>query len=140
MWKNVNNIFELKTICDECCSLTYEVPKEYVNNFRQRDGKRALIGELVKTSPELDQYLFEHRDEILAKNSVEFNAKMEHGKAVLGGKNKGNKFGIECPYCYATNIKKITNTSKAAHTAVFGIFSIGRNSKQWHCNHCGSDL
>lgn len=47
---------------------------------------------------------------------------------------------IKCPYCSSTNTKKITNTSKAVHTAFFGIFSIGRNSKQWHCNSCGSDF
>lgn len=64
---------------------------------------------------------------------------MEHGKTVLEGKDKGNQFGAECPYCHATN-EKITNTSKAVHTAVFGIFSMGRNSKQWHCNQCGSDF
>ncbi len=47
---------------------------------------------------------------------------------------------IKCPYCHATNVKKITNTSKAVHTALFGIFSMGRNSKNFHCNHCNSDF
>lgn len=47
---------------------------------------------------------------------------------------------VECPYCHATNTRKITTTSKAVHTALFGIFSIGRNSKQWHCNQCNSDF
>lgn len=47
---------------------------------------------------------------------------------------------IECPYCHSTNTKKITNTSKAVHTAIFGIFSMGRNSKQFHCNNCRSDF
>lgn len=47
---------------------------------------------------------------------------------------------VECPYCHSTDTKKITNTSKAVHTAVFGIFSIGRNSKNFHCNKCGSDF
>ena len=93
-----------------------------------------------KTSPEFDQYLFEHRDEISAKQSAEFNVKMDHGKAVLEGRDKGNKFGVECPYCHATNVKKITNTSKAVHTAMFGIFSMGRNSKNFHCNNCNSDF
>lgn len=46
----------------------------------------------------------------------------------------------QCPYCHSTDTKKITNTSKAVHTALFGIFSMGRNSKQWHCNKCGSDF
>ncbi len=59
---------------------------------------------------------------------------MEHGRAVLEGRDKGDKFGVECPYCHATNVKKITNTSKAVHTALFGVFSVSRNSKQWHCN------
>lgn len=47
---------------------------------------------------------------------------------------------VECPYCHSTNTKKISNTSKAVHTVIFGIFSMGRNSKQWHCNKCGSDF
>ena len=47
---------------------------------------------------------------------------------------------ITCPYCHSTDTKKITNTSKAVHTALFGIFSISRNGKQWHCNNCGSDF
>ena len=45
-----------------------------------------------------------------------------------------------CPYCNSTNIKKITTGSKVAHTALFGIFSMSRNSKQWHCNNCKSDF
>ena len=47
---------------------------------------------------------------------------------------------IECPYCHSTDTKKITNTSKAVHTALFGIWSMGRNSKNYHCNSCGSDF
>ena len=47
---------------------------------------------------------------------------------------------IICPYCKSSNTKKITTMSKAAHTALFGIFSISRNSKQWHCNNCNSDF
>ena len=47
---------------------------------------------------------------------------------------------IECPYCHSTDTTKITTASKAVHTAFFGIFSMSRNSKQWHCNDCGSDF
>ena len=47
---------------------------------------------------------------------------------------------IECPYCHSTDTKKITNTSKTLHTALFGVFSIGRNSKNFHCNQCGSNF
>lgn len=51
-----------------------------------------------------------------------------------------NKSKIECPYCHSEDTKKIITTSKAVHTALFGIFSISRNSKQWHCNKCNSDF
>lgn len=47
---------------------------------------------------------------------------------------------ITCPYCQSTNTRKITTLSKAAHTFLFGIFSVSRNSKQWHCNNCDSDF
>ena len=47
---------------------------------------------------------------------------------------------VTCPYCQSTNTKKITTTSKAVHTAMFGVFAMGRNSKEWHCNSCKSDF
>ena len=50
------------------------------------------------------------------------------------------KPSVECPYCHSTDTKKITNTSKVVHTALFGIWSIGRNAKNYHCNHCGADF
>lgn len=53
---------------------------------------------------------------------------------------KPSKPAIECPYCHSTNTQKITTTSKVVHTALWGIFSISRNSKQWHCNNCKSDF
>lgn len=55
-------------------------------------------------------------------------------------KNTVEQQTITCPYCKSTDVKKITVASKVAHTAVFGIFSMGRNCKQWHCNNCKSDF
>lgn len=131
--------------CSCCDSLMYPVPEKYLLEgytiaLKNKETENILREELVKTSPEFDQYLFDHRDEILAKKSAELQAKLAHGKAVLEGRDKGNPYGVACPYCKATNVKKITNTSKAVHTALFGIFSVGRNSKQWHCTRCGSDF
>ena len=59
---------------------------------------------------------------------------------VIGEVPNPNRTVVECPYCHSTNTKKITNTSKAIHTALFGIFSMGRNRKNYHCNKCGSDF
>lgn len=47
---------------------------------------------------------------------------------------------VYCPYCNSVNTKKISNLSKAGSVALFGIFAIGKTSKQWHCNGCGSDF
>ncbi len=47
---------------------------------------------------------------------------------------------VECPYCHSTSTKKISTLSKAAHTYMFGIFSMSRNSKNFHCNKCGADF
>lgn len=47
---------------------------------------------------------------------------------------------VECPYCHSTNTKKISGMSKAGSVALFGIFALGKTSKQWHCNECKSDF
>lgn len=47
---------------------------------------------------------------------------------------------VECPYCHSKDTKKISNLSKAGSVALFGIFALGKTSKQWHCNQCNSDF
>ena len=47
---------------------------------------------------------------------------------------------VECPYCHSKNTKKISGMSKAGSVAIWGIFSIGKVTKQWHCNNCKSDF
>ncbi len=130
--------------CDYCKSKVYPVPEKYwldgLDFLITNEQEALLREELVKTAPEFDEYLFNHRDSDLRQSWEKAEAALEHGKAILEGRDKGNEFGVECPYCHATNVKRITNTSKALHTAVFGIFSMGRNAKNFHCNHCNSDF
>jgi transposase-like protein len=45
-----------------------------------------------------------------------------------------------CPYCQSTNCKKISGLSKAGSVALWGIFALGKTTKQWHCNNCKSDF
>ena len=52
----------------------------------------------------------------------------------------GSSNAIKCPYCHSTNTKKISGLSKAGSVALFGIFAMGKVSKQWHCNNCNSDF
>lgn len=130
-----HDIFEVKLICDICGAKAYEVPNEYVDNFRWRDGdgKQALIEELVKTSPEFDQNLFDHKDEILAKQSAEFNAKIEHGKAILEEKSRKPK----CPSCGSGNISKIGVVGRAVSFKLVG-FASSKIGKTHKCNNCGT--
>ena len=129
------DIFERKTKCDVCGSTTYEVPREYIDNFRWRDGdgKQALIEELVKTSPEFDPDLFEQRDGILAQRTAEYEAAMARGKAILEEKSRAAK----CPSCGSSNISKIGVVNRAVSVGIFGLASskIGKTHK---CNSCGT--
>ncbi len=45
----------------------------------------------------------------------------------------------KCPYCNSHNTTKISVTSKAVDTAMFGVFGQKRKY-QWHCNNCKSDF
>lgn len=47
---------------------------------------------------------------------------------------------VTCPYCQSTNTNKISGLSKASSVALFGIFAMGKVSKQWHCNDCKSEF
>lgn len=137
-------ILDDNLICDCCGSNVNQIPTQYLEPEFQYSIKDELkdqfIEEYVKTSPEFDQYLFDHRDEILAKKNLEYDMAIAHGQAILEGKDKGNPYGVSCPNCKATNVRKITVTNKAIHTSIFGIWSMGRNAKNYHCNNCGSDF
>lgn len=47
---------------------------------------------------------------------------------------------ITCPYCKSTNTKKISGLSKAVSVGLFGIFALGKTTKQFHCNNCNADF
>ena len=47
---------------------------------------------------------------------------------------------ITCPYCKSTNTKKISGVSKAVSVGLFGIFALGKTTKQFHCNNCKADF
>lgn len=55
-------------------------------------------------------------------------------------KQQIDKSTIKCPYCNSTSVVKITKSSKAVRTFLFGIFAISRNSKNFHCNNCTADF
>lgn len=132
-------------VCDFCKSDVYPVPEQYLSSefSINEDLKENFVNEYIKSSTEFDKHLYEDKEKKEIQHANDFekcNSALNHGKSILEDKYKDNNFAVECPYCHATNAKKITNTSKAVHTAIFGIFSIGRNSKNFHCNNCNSDF
>lgn len=103
------------------------------------EQKQLLWEELVKTSPVYDEYLFNQRDVYLNELWVKSEAALARGRAIQEGRDKGNRFGIECPYCHATNVRKVSLAGRAMSAGIFGLGS-KKIGKQWHCNKCGSDF
>ena len=130
-------IIEDKLECDCCHSKVFPVPDEFLVGASKmiinEELKQQFINEYIKTSPEFDQYLFDHRDEILAKQSAEFNAKMEHGKAILEERARVPK----CPSCGSSNVSKIGVFGRAGAFRLVG-FASSKIGKTHKCNHCGT--
>lgn len=75
------------------------------------------------------------------KDPIEFQLKMSQFKSTQNQtKAVEENSGPHCPYCSSTDLKKISGLSKAGSVALWGIFAVGKVSKQWHCNSCKSDF
>lgn len=130
--------------CDCCKSEVFQIPNEFLScEFSiNKSLKQRFIDEYIKSSPEFDQYLFDHRDEILAKQNAEFSQKMAIGKAISSGAKpeeafKGNFSIVKCPSCGSSNISKVGLASRVVSVGLFGLASskIGKTHK---CNNCGT--
>lgn len=128
---------------------SYEIKSENIcpycgNNLKDTGITDDDISILWNVS-DSDRQFLEAMIELKKNDPIEYQLKMSQFKANLK-QQESSKLKEEdnntphCPYCNSTNIKKITTGSKVAHTALFGIFSMSRNSKQWHCNNCKSDF
>lgn len=128
----------LKKPCDYCNNTLYVIPKEFTTDglgtCLDNDLKEQFINEYIKSSPEFDQYLFDHRDEDLYNRRMENKAKLEHGRAIL----EEQSGRVKCTYCGSTNVKKIGLLNRAVSTELWGLGS-KKIGKQWHCNSCGSE-
>lgn len=128
---------ELNKPCDYCHSITYPVPDEYLGGkskgFIKKDLKQQFIDEYIKSSPEFDQYLFDHRDEDLSKRRIENKAKLDHGKQILEEQTRTPK----CPSCGSSNISKIGVVGRAVSFKLVG-FASSKIGKTHKCNNCGT--
>ena len=128
----LENIDEL----DECPECLCPLNKENISTIPDGGWIKAVS---------TDENFMKAMTELYENDPIEYQLKISQFKANLKQQVSSKKVEEDnntphCPYCNSTNIKKITTGSKVAHTALFGIFSMSRNSKQWHCNNCKSDF
>lgn len=128
-----------KGICPICKSKLYET-KESISYFQGRIEKSMPTWEDVVRHKYLKNVKLDNNSSLQRSKKEKERQEYEINKLKNNYiQNNSTKPIVKCPYCNSINTKKITNTSKAVHTILFGIFSVSRNSKQWHCNNCGSE-
>lgn len=118
-------------VCAQCGSRnSYKpVPHEYVDDYAIKDSlKQQFISNIVKSSPNFDQECWDRREA--------FKEVQKHNEELLANDKVKQSNIPKCPTCQSTNINKITITSKAMNTALFGFFGTKRY-KTFHCNSCG---
>ena len=126
-----------KDTCDYCLSQVFPIPEEYLGGksklFIKKDMKEQFVEEYIKSSPEFDQHLFDHRDEDLFNRRRENAAKIAHGKSIREEKSRVPK----CPSCGSSNISKIGAIGRVVSVGILGLASskIGKTHK---CNNCGA--
>lgn len=118
-------------ICFMCNGNMKPVPREYINETEEikEELEEEFIERYVKSSPNFDQYYFDHKDEIANYHNQQY----QRSKAFMEEKNRGPK----CPSCGSSNISKIGVVSRAVSVGIFGLASskIGKTHK---CNNCGT--
>lgn len=125
-------------VCDYCNNKLFAVPDQYLHEkckiaFKNDDVEEQFINEYIKSSPEFNQYLFDHRDEDLAARRKQRANDMARAKATVAEKSRTPK----CPSCGSTNISKIGAINRAVSVGIFGLAS-GKIGKTHKCNKCGS--
>lgn len=137
--------------CGVCGNNMLHVPEKYISSDEiltdeacneRINEPHGLIEELVKTSPNFDQYYFDHRDEILNQQSAQWDRVMAIGQAIVDGadpkiafKNAGKNLP-KCPTCGSLSVQKIGGIERAASVGFWGLFS-NKINKSYKCKNCG---
>lgn len=132
------DILNFKEECDRCYNKIEQVPAEYwlngINFIMNPDKEQEFIEKYITSNPDYDPKFAEQKH-LEAENKIK-----AHEAARTKFEEKSNKYEVKCPYCHSTNTKKISGLSKAGSVALFGVFALGKTTKQWHCDNCGSDF
>lgn len=126
----------LEQKCDYCNNNLEYIPQQFLIGKRgiaiNDELKDQFINDYIKSSPEFNQYLFEHREEDMFNKRMSDRAKLAHGASILEEQNRVPK----CPTCGSTNVRRMSGVERGASIAAFGIFSKKIN-KTFKCGNCG---
>lgn len=156
--QEINQFVNTKFMCDIAINLTLEQAKQIVEPFYDNDIQIYLYDQsnnsplfwqkdlgiiLTKTPPKQHYYdspiiSREHLVNPFTQQEAERQQNIESNRREQLEKLKPPT--ITCPYCQSTNTSKISNMSKAGSVALFGVFAMGKVSKQWKCNNCKSEF
>ncbi len=125
IWDQINHfIVDPKT--DETVCITIEGLRE--------DNKEGEAIQYIKVFFECDEKTAEDAFNIFKEEMGPPTSPEQIARANAVAREWQNK--PKCPTCQSQNLKKISATSKAVNTAVWGIFGTKRH-KTFHCNNCG---
>ena len=132
--KIVNTIHSLIT----ADRLTERIQFEIMNAYKNRSAGKNYLWKrhfypLFRTFYSLNGCRNEYKYRELFKDDFDFFV-----NGGIKGNSSKNQNLPKCPTCQSTNIKKISDLSKAASVAMWGLLS-QKVKKQWHCNNCGSE-
>lgn len=156
--QEINQFVNTKFMCDIAINLTLEQAKQIVEPFYDNDIQIYLFDQssnsplawqkdlgiiLTKNTPKQHYYdepviSREHLVDPFIQQEIERQQNIKDNRREQ--LEKPQTPTITCPYCQSTNTKKISGLSKAGSVALWGIFALGKTTKQWHCNNCKSDF
>lgn len=98
------------------------------------DDDILIMGDISK-----DKIFFQSMLKLKEENPIEYELKMSQFKANIARQESSkavNDNKPKCPTCSSSNLKKVSTTSKAMNTVMWGLLGTKRH-KIFHCNDCG---
>lgn len=141
--------------CDICSSPMYKAPEKYEKEIvLSKNQEDQFYDELVKSSPEFDEELFNARPQILEKrkkeykqyeaicddltNGYDMKTALKHVKDAEEGRSIPSQQPNtpHCPTCGSTNVQKISGMKRWLSVGLFGLAS-SDVGKTMVCKKCG---
>lgn len=126
-----------KRKCPICKNTIFNTQPYY--NYGSRIEKSMPTWEDVVRNKHLKNVVFDSYYANIRKEKEAQKYKQKMDALKPNSIQSANTIVVTCPYCQSTNTSKITYGSKLANAFFLGVFSISKNSKEWHCNNCRSE-